>query len=114
MNDQNSLENQLRSWTPRRPSAKLKDEIFAEPLSVSAGDCAHALFFRFESASLAALAICLLLMTFLWQSPRFWSVQMTGSLPYTSYSNQNCAAYLSFASAAHNVFSAPIFGWTNL
>lgn len=29
MNEPNSLENQLRSWTPRRPSDKLAEKLFA-------------------------------------------------------------------------------------
>lgn len=34
MNEMNSLETQLRSWQPRRPSARLKRQLFAEPASL--------------------------------------------------------------------------------
>src|SRR2546429_7955031 len=37
MNEWNPLETQLRSWTPRRPSAGLKARLFAAPASPAPG-----------------------------------------------------------------------------
>ena len=34
MNDMEQLENQLRSWAPRRPSAKLERRLFASPIGL--------------------------------------------------------------------------------
>ena len=34
MNEMNSLEAQLHSWQPRRPSARLKRRLFSEPISL--------------------------------------------------------------------------------
>lgn len=34
MNEMNSLETQLHSWQPRRPSAGLRRRLFAEPVSL--------------------------------------------------------------------------------
>jgi hypothetical protein len=34
MNEMNSLETQLHSWQPRRPSAGLKRRLFAEPVNL--------------------------------------------------------------------------------
>jgi len=102
----NLLEAQLRSWTPRRPSAKLERRLFGRPepraeMSALANLLAPA-------AACAALALTLL------QSPGPTAVSTNparATLAAMSLSNQNYAAYLpgSFRCEANRLDT---FGWT--
>lgn len=103
----NPLETQLRSWTPRRPSAGLERRLFGRrqtkrPLVSPA-------------AWLAPAAACLLLVGIIFHQPGSVSFSVTtgqGTMVAMSLSNQSYAAYLpgSFQRSANRVDT---FEWTN-
>lgn len=102
-----SLESQLRSWQPRRPSAKLKRRLFAAPASLMPK-------VAWLLGSLAPAAACMLL-TFSAcypENPRnfFRREPLTAMI----LSNQNYAAYASdnFKETENRLFSVT-FDWTN-
>src|SRR5262245_27036555 len=102
-----SLENQLRSWHPRRPSAKIKRRLFPNS-SEETG-----LSLRW----LAPAAACLLLaLTMASQQPGLSASSarqqaimglISSNLSYTSLSTDS-------EKASHNRISSTSFEWTNL
>jgi hypothetical protein len=82
MKETNPLETQLRSWQPRRPSARLKRRLFG--LSIAPG--AAWIF-----GSLAPAAACALLTLSVWGSRNDMSV--VTPLPGLMASNWNQAAF---------------------
>jgi hypothetical protein len=101
------LETQLRSWTPRRPSAGLERRIF--------GGAGSAREVRALLRVLLPAAACLILTVAMLNPPeRLITPAAAGSEAITtlSLSNQSYAAYLpgSFTCAANRLDS---FRWTN-
>ena len=106
--EMNSLENQLRSWQPRRASAKLKRRIFPSAARHMVGFSLH---------WLAPAAACLLLaMTILNQeariSPRLPHGESAMGLPSSNLSYTNILPD-SRMSERNGIFPAS-FEWTNL
>jgi hypothetical protein len=107
MKEMDSLENRLRSWQPRRPSAKLKRRLFAAPASIMPK-------VAWLIGSLAPATACVLL------TLSVFNPENTGRLlrhePMTAMilSNQNYAAYASdnFREEQNGLFSVT-FDWTN-
>ena len=102
-----SLENRLRSWQPRRPSAKLKRRLFAAPASALPGAA-------WLLGSLAPATACVLLTfsAFNPENPR----SLLGHEPLTAMimSNQNYAAYAADNfRGTENRLSSVTFDWTN-
>jgi hypothetical protein len=107
-NEMNSLENQLRSWQPRRASGKLKRRIFPSAAR-------HTV--RFSLQWLAPAAACLLLaMTILNQEAR-----ISTRLPHTGQAMEMLSSNLSFTNilpdsrmSEQNGILPASFKWTNL
>ena len=107
MNETKTLETQLASWKPRRPSAKLEQKIF--------GDAEADPGLRALMRVVAPVAACLLFTVVMLNQPeRSLAIPADGadSLMAMSLSNQNYAAYLpgSFQLSANRLDT---FGWTN-
>jgi hypothetical protein len=109
MKETDSLENQLRSWQPRRPSAGLERKLFAAPMQL-----APKLAWAF--GSLAPVAACVLLTLSNFNSGSVIPVNSAGreTLAALISSNQSCAANLPGGfRGQENKVSAVIFDWTN-
>jgi len=103
----NQLEEQLRSWTLRRPSRKLEKRLFAPDAAVLAWSRLAGMF--------APVAACLVLTLASWkqfQGPMLAVENLRPELVAMSMSNQSYAPYL-----AGNLQSAAnrwdTFEWTN-
>ena len=116
MSNWNSLEEQLRSWQPRHPSARVEQNIFASAAAAPKANKSLAQSIHFhlswQSGWAAGLATCMVL--------TFTLLNLTHSTGLTSLPRLNASAVLSNSSYAssfveleHNCVSAPIFGWTN-
>lgn len=82
MKETNPLETQLRSWQPRRPSARLKRRLFGIPLVPRAG---------WIVGSLAPAAACLLITVSIYNPHRISTVVPLNDFIAGSWSN---AAYV--------------------
>ena len=110
MNELNELEMQLRSWVPRRPSAKLKRRLFRpEP---AAEDRAPS--FRFSWLPPVTAALLLLCVLFNQHGSQALSSPGSNSIFAVALSNQSVAPWLpgSF-SREHNGLPTGSFEWTN-
>lgn len=111
MNETNELEMQLRSWVPRRPSAKLKHRIFGASV---AADAAETPAFRLSWLAPATATLCLMCLLFNQRNnPAMATGGSSGPIIAMILSNQS-AAYLpgSFQSD-QNRLPADTFEWTN-
>lgn len=107
MNEMKTLEVQLGSWKPRRPSARLEQEIFGPP-ETGPG-------LRTLMRIVTPVAACLMFTVVMLNQPdRSLAIPTTepGLLLAMSLSNQSYAAYLpgSFQLSANRLDT---FGWTN-
>ena len=107
MNETKRLETQLRSWTPRRPSARLERSLF--------GEAGTAPSVRALMRVLIPAAACLILTMLTLNQPDRTSASAAaeqGAIMAMSLSNQSYAAYLtgSFACEANRLDT---FRWTN-
>ena len=107
MNEMKTLEVQLVSWKPRRPSARLEQEIFG-PRETGPG-------LRTLMRIVTPVAACLMFTVVMLNQPdRSLAIPTTepGLLLAMSLSNQSYAAYLpgSFQLSANRLDT---FGWTN-
>ena len=107
MKETKELETQLRSWRPRRPSARLERKIFG-----AAGPVPDV---RALLRVLVPAAACLILTMAMLNQPDRGEVSLAagqGAMMAMSLSNQNYAAYLpgSFACEANRLDT---FRWTN-
>ena len=111
MNEWNPLETQLRSWTPRRPSAGLKARLFAAPAS-------HAPRRPLAFGWLAPATVCLLMILVTFNQRNGELARMAASNPVpmmaVTLSNLSAAAYLtgSFVND-QNAVRPDTFEWTN-
>ncbi len=118
----NDLENLLRSWTPRRPSAKLERRLFAdEPARAAAADTATVAVSRSAPQTiyrwLAPATAALLFISILWNqrgAPQVSFAQASSPLVTSALSNQSLAAWLpgSFAREQNGVRGENL-DWTN-
>ena len=107
MKEMNLPEARLRSWRPRRPSAKLERRLFAAPT--------HRLpKMAWWLGSLAPATGCLLLSLSLFNGGNSGLSLRHEPVIATILSNQNYAAYASDNfRAAQNNLSSVTFEWTN-
>jgi len=107
MKETDSLETQLRSWQPRRPSPGLKRKLFAVPMWL-APKLAWAL------GSLASVAACVLLTLSIFNSGNSGVSSHSEPMAALILSNRSDPAYLpgNFQGAQNNV-SSVTFDWTN-
>jgi hypothetical protein len=108
----NSLEESMQSWTLRRPSRQIEEELFGGESRESRAEShrrrLHLPWYQTLGASLAACVVLLLTVA------NFTHIAATGSGGVSfGLSNHSYAASLAMASAPHNSLSAPILGWTN-
>jgi hypothetical protein len=113
------LETHLHSWVPRRPSAKLKEELFAQPLARAAGQAAPAEEDtpHFRLSWLAPAALALLVIGVMFNQRNLTALTAGGpsrAIIAVALSNQNAAPWLpgSFA-RDQNTIPAETFEWTN-
>jgi hypothetical protein len=108
MSELNELEIQLRSWVPRRPSARLKRRLFGQALP----DREPA--FRFSWLPPATAALLLLCVLFNQHSSQAISSAGANSMVAVALSNQNAAPWLKGSfSREHNGLPNTTFEWTN-
>ena len=110
MSELNELETRLRSWVPRRPSARLERHLFRRPRA--AEDAAPA--FRLGWLPPATAALLLLCVLFNQHSSQAISSAGSNSMVAMALSNQSIAPWLpgSF-SREHNGLPTGTFEWTN-
>jgi hypothetical protein len=111
LNELNELETQLRSWSPRRPSARIERQLFAR----EAGGTPMAGRFSFQWLAPATALLMVLCMLFSERSNPSLASSGSGQwMVATIMSNQSAAPYLpgSFTRDA-NILSANSFEWTN-
>jgi hypothetical protein len=115
MNDLNQLEKQLQSWTPRRPSARLKRQLFgaARQPADDASDFVAIMPIWVKFAPV----MCMLLLITLFCMPRHdrgpYLAVSGGSNMLASLSSNiaaNCAT--DFRAQRQNVWQAVTFEWT--
>ena len=107
MNETNPLETQLRSWTPRRPSAGLERRLFHRPK----GAPRPAQWLNW----LVPVTACLLFACLMLNQQGAANISATprsGSMVALILSNQSYAAYLP-GSFQGSVNRLDTFGWTN-
>jgi hypothetical protein len=102
-----SLENRLRSWQPRRPSAKLERRLFGTQVRLTSKTA-------WLLGSLAPAVACLLLTLSMFNPGNTGNSAHHEPLIAMILSNQNYAAYASdnFRGAENNL-AAVTFEWTN-
>jgi hypothetical protein len=107
MKEMDLLENRLRSWRPRRPSAALERRLFAAPF-----DLMPKMAWLF--GSLVPAAACLLLTFSIFNSGNPGISMRHEPMVGMILSNQNYAAYASdnFRNGQNNL-SGVTFEWTN-
>ena len=107
MKETDSLENQLRSWRPRRASAGLKRKLFAAPVSASRR-------LAWVLGSLAPATACLLLTLAVFNSGNYDGSSRRAPLAAMILSNQSYAAYApgNYRESENSLFSVT-FDWTN-
>lgn len=112
MNGWNHWETRLRSWTPRRPSAKLKAQLFGPAVTAARRR-------RYPAAWLAPATVCLLLLFVTFNQRDGELARMAASsnqfpMMAVTMSNMSFAAYLpgSFVND-QNAVRSETFEWTN-
>ena len=109
MNETNELEMQLRSWVPRRPSARLERHLFGpQPI-------AHepAIGFRWLAPVTAAFVVLCVLMTQR-NGPANSSATPSNTMIAAALSNQFAAGWLpGSVGREQNALPAETFEWTN-
>ncbi len=115
----NELEKHLRSWVPRRPSAKLEHQLFAPRLATAtaAADAAAPEVPHFRLSWLAPATLALLVIGLMFNQRNLSAFAPGGesrALVAVALSNQNAAAWLP-GSFAHDQNTIPVepFEWTN-
>ena len=109
MKETDLAETQLRSWQPRRPSAKLKRKLFAVPMGLKPK-------LAWAFGSLAPVTACVLLTLSAFNSGSGIAVNSTDREPLINLisSNQSYVAYLPDGfGGRENKWSAVTFDWTN-
>ena len=105
MKEMNLPETQLRSWRPRRPSARLKRRIFATPFEVGLPSA------RWFWGCLGPVAACALFSLMVYNSGNSFVEKPVMAM---ILSNQSYAAYASGdGQTPQNHLAAVTFSWTN-
>jgi hypothetical protein len=110
MKTPNSLEEQMRSWTPRRPSSRIAEQLFGtennrqKPASQN-----RALVLPWFQTLGASLAVCVVVLLTVLNFTHLEAIQRI-STPFGPMSNHMSSLAMA---APHNTWTAPILGWTN-
>ena len=114
MKTPNTMEELMRSWTPRTPAARIEKELFGaegqgQAVAAPRRTGHHLPWWQTLGASAVAFSVAILTL--------FNVAQLTAtsgsSTGWLSLSNHSCAATFAMASAPINTLTAPILGWTN-
>jgi hypothetical protein len=107
MKEINSLETQLRSWQPRRPSPGLKRKLFAAPVNATRR-------MAWILGSLAPVTACALLTFSTFNSGNYAGSSHPVPVMAMVLSNQSSAAYAAGNdSESQNSLFSVTFDWTN-
>jgi hypothetical protein len=109
MSELNELEMQLRSWVPRRPSARLKRRLFRQPTPAQEPEAS----FRLSWMPPATAALLLLCVLFNQHSSQAISSAGSNAMVAVAISNQSAVSWLSGSFCEHNGLPNGTFEWTN-
>jgi hypothetical protein len=111
MKTPNSMEELMRSWTPRQPATRLEEELFGEELRPArAARRKHAAMPWWKTLGASAVAFSVAILTLL---NVLTGPGGAGHAAPVSFSNYHSAVSLAMASAPINTLTAPILSWTN-
>lgn len=112
MNEMNELERRLQSWVPRRPSAKLKQRLFAGPgnLPLKAPETPA---FKLSWLAPAAATLFLMCVLFNQRNPAVVPSGSAGPVMAMIFSNQSAAYIPGSFQQEQNRLPADTFEWTN-
>lgn len=110
MKTPNSMEELMRSWTPRAPSARIKQELFGPEPAAKRRE--HTAMPWWQTLGASAVAFSAAIFTLL-NVVQFGVTGGSTNGAVLSFSNYSSAASLAMASAPINTWTAPILGWTN-
>ena len=117
MNDENTLENHLRGWKPRRPNAELRRRLFPELSLANRASLGPGFTHLWAWLTPATVAVMVLLLTVDQRAPAF--LDLSGSragahLAAAAFSNQFYAAYANAGQhSQYNASPDTRLGWTN-
>src|SRR5687767_10879029 len=113
MNDLSQVEKQLRSWTPRQPSAALRARIFepapAEEVEAPASR-AHMPAWQWLAPAMAVFVIAMMSWT---DGVRSSFISSGDHGASSALNNPELAAYPASAHSGHNTWPVTTFPWTN-
>jgi len=111
MKTPDSLEELLRSWTPRAPAGRIEEELFGT-VHQRVPERRRPVLPWWRTFSASAVAFAVAMFTVL-NVAQFATTDGTNGGTVLSFSNYSSAASLAMASAPINTWTAPILGWTN-
>lgn len=111
MKTPNSMEELMRSWTPRPPATRVGEELFGEegrPFRAIRHKHTAMPWWKTLGASAVAFSVAILTLLNVMTVPGG-----AGHAAPVSFSNYHSAVSLAMASAPINTLTAPILSWTN-
>jgi hypothetical protein len=112
MKTPDSMEELMRSWTPRKPSPRIEQELFGSAPRVAPERRPHTALPWWQTLGASAVAFSVAMFTLL-NLVQFGVTGGATNGAVLSFSNYSSAASLAMASAPINTLTAPILGWTN-
>jgi hypothetical protein len=111
MKTPNSLEEQMRSWTPRRPGVRIEQQLFEiqNPKSKIQNPESPITLPWFQTLGASVVGCAVVLFTIL----NFLQLGATQNFAGSLNSLSNHPSSLAFANAPASTLPAPILGWTN-
>ena len=110
MKTPNSLEEQMRSWTPRRPSSRIEEQLFGAESAAqdTVGESRRLILPWYQTLGVSLVGCAVALLTVL-NFTHLDAIQRI-STPFGPMSNHMSSLAMA---APHNTWTAPILGWTN-
>jgi hypothetical protein len=112
MKKPDSMEELMRSWTPRAPSARIEKELFGTDRKANTERRKHTAMPWWQTLGASAVAFSVAMFTLL-NMVQFSATGGSGHVTVLSFSNYSSAASLAMANAPINSWNAPNLGWTN-
>jgi hypothetical protein len=111
MKTPDSLEDQMRSWTPRRPGARIEQQLFGSKRQKAEGRSSErpVTLPWFQTLGASVVGCAVVLFTVL----NFLQLGATQNFSASLTSLSNHPSSLAFANAPASTMPAPILGWTN-
>ena len=113
MNDLSQVEKQLRSWTPRQPSAALRARIFdaaSQEMVQAPSSRATVPAWQWLAPAMAVFVIAMMSWT---DGARSSFISSSDHGTASALNNPELAAYPSSAHSGHNTWPVTTFPWTN-